>query len=143
MINFDNDWPLRVERGPDIAASSNGEAGSHPSASDELRPRPGELHATLNFALSLSCAFALDTLICAERQCNAPQACRQRATWRSGASTFVEMGMRLVGKPGAVQSEGITRRLLRDLPTLPAPHRRVADLERRRVRRLCASWIED
>jgi putative Mg2+ transporter-C (MgtC) family protein len=62
------------------------------------------LHDFLNSALGLGCAFGLGTLIGAERQYRQRTAgLRTNVLVAIGASAFVDMGMRLVGKPGAVQ----------------------------------------
>ena len=58
----------------------------------------------LNSALGLGCAFGLGTLIGAERQYRQRTAgLRTNVLVAIGASAFVDMGMRLTGKPGAVQ----------------------------------------
>jgi putative Mg2+ transporter-C (MgtC) family protein len=57
-----------------------------------------------NSAISLFCAFLLGTLIGAERQYRQRTAgLRTNVLVALGASAFVDMGMRLTGKPGAVQ----------------------------------------
>ena len=57
-----------------------------------------------NSAIGLACAFLLGTLIGAERQYRQRTAgLRTNVLVALGASAFVDMGMRLVGKPGAVQ----------------------------------------
>jgi putative Mg2+ transporter-C (MgtC) family protein len=58
----------------------------------------------LNSAIGLGCAFGLGTLIGAERQYRQRTAgLRTNVLVAIGASAFVDMGMRLTGKPGAVQ----------------------------------------
>ena len=62
------------------------------------------LNDLINSALSLGGAFVLGTLIGAERQYRQRTAgLRTNVLVAIGAAAFVDMGMRLTGKPGAVQ----------------------------------------
>jgi putative Mg2+ transporter-C (MgtC) family protein len=63
-----------------------------------------QLNDFINSAISLGCAFLLGTLIGAERQYRQRTAgLRTNVLVALGASAFVDMGMRLTGKLGAVQ----------------------------------------
>lgn len=62
------------------------------------------LSELLNSALSLACAFALGTLIGAERQYRQRTAgLRTNVLVAVGAAAFVDLGMRLAANPGAIQ----------------------------------------
>ncbi|SEC67432.1 putative Mg2+ transporter-C (MgtC) family protein [Rhizobiales bacterium GAS191] len=66
--------------------------------------RAVEMNDLANSAIGLACAFFLGTLIGAERQYRQRTAgLRTNVLVALGASAFVDMGMRLIGKPGAVQ----------------------------------------
>jgi putative Mg2+ transporter-C (MgtC) family protein len=63
-----------------------------------------QLGDVINSAISLGCAFLLGTLIGAERQYRQRTAgLRTNVLVALGAAAFVDMGMRLTGKPGAVK----------------------------------------
>ena len=63
-----------------------------------------QLNDFINSVISLGCAFLLGTLIGAERQYRQRTAgLRTNVLVALGASAFVDMGMRLTGKPGSVQ----------------------------------------